>query len=199
MNDTEDNSTRLNQFAGFLANNPDAVKNIAMIADMIKDYANQIVLHDLRDALNSDKDMKYLICEEVGYTNIYQRIYNRTSLIHEVINEEFGNFHLDISYDENSVQWKVYMNSRKESDARYHINKLREKDPQKYKNTPTIKRTLEDIMKHAKDKHVRYRHNFEKKPDNVNMVMAINIIGNKEKDVKKLKNILKDIITKMHD
>ena len=203
MNDTTDNSTRLNQFAGFLANNPDAVKNIAMIADMIKDYAQQIVVHDLRDALNDDKDMKNLICKEKeeGKTNIHQWFDRKTSLIYDITNPHFGHFGLNTFYNADSVKWEISMMGRRKGDANRYIKALKEKEPAMYENTPIRKNTLEGIMNYVKSKKFTGKYDFNIKDDTgaVNTVFInVDIIGDKKKDVKELTNILKDIITKMH-
>ena len=201
MNDTTDNSTRLNQFAGFLANNPDAVKNIAMIANMMKDYANQIVLHDLRDALNGDKKMKHLIHEEEGYTNVHEWVHGKTSLVHDITNPHFGHFAINTFYNADSTKWEINMIARPVGVARRYIKALKEKEPYTYEETPVHRNKHEEIMKYVKTKKFNCKYDFDINTKDKSVFIKVDIIGKEKKDIEGLTNILKDIITKMrlHD
>ncbi len=203
MNDTTDNFTRLNQFAGFLANNPDAVKNIAMIADMMKDYANQIVLHDLRDALNGDKDMEYLIYDKEGHTNVHEWIHGKTSLVHDITNPHFGHFAINTFYNAESTKWEINMIARPVDVARRYIKALKEKEPNIYKKTPVRRNTHEKIMEYIKTKKFVGKYDFKIKYNIAYKVYTvfinIDITSDRAKDIEGLTNILKDIITKMRN
>ena len=201
MNDTTDNSARLNQFAGFLANNPDAVKNIAMIADMMKGYANQIIVHDLRDALNIDRDMEYLICDKEGHTNVHEWVHGKTSLVHDITNPHFGHFAINTFYNADSTKWEINMIARPVDVARRYIKALKEKEPYTYEETPVRRNKHEEIMKYVKTKKFNCKYDFDINTKDKSVFIDVDIIGKEKKDVEELKKILKDMITnlRLHD
>ena len=199
MNDTKDNSIMLNQLTRFLANNPKAIENILDIMDMIKNYANYLIIHDLRDALNNDEVLKKLIRQEkdINKKNICQRFWKKYTLVHDITNAEFGHFCLDIFYNESLMKWQINMKGRPPKHAKGYIEALKEKDPQKYKKTRICKHKPKDIKDYANSKEVPHISDFRE--DANNLIMNIDITYNKAKDVKELKKILKDIITKIYE
>ena len=203
MNDTTDNSTRLNQFAGFLANNPDAVKNISMIADMMKAYANQIVLYDLRDALNSEKGMDALICKDKdeGQTNVHQWVWNKGTLVHDITNPHLGHFAINTFYNANSTKWEINMMARQVAVAKRYIKALKEKEPNSYKNTFASKNIHEKIMEYVKTKKFSGKYAFNINTKDSHVFIDVDIIGKEKNDIEELKKILKDMITnlRLHD